>query len=299
MGLCALYSALNYIAEVVMNDWKKKPSVRTVYAMTQFTFIIALALLSIFPHQEPRFLIPLTVPIVLMNAHKLRWKCGNTKPFLVLWYIFNISTTIFFGLVHQGGVTPMVKFIGRDLQLHQSTYEANFIWSNTYMPPTFELLRMSEKSKRQKLGKSEFEFPSYFMNPKIRMNFHDFAGKDISEVRLEILTLATRSKLKRNVENFIIVPSHLYEDLVEIMDNQVNFQLVNYVFPHISMESIPNISDEITELTKQLTDGKVITDFTTSFSTCFNLVGQFGLSLYKFEIPADSTTSVHFKSNKV
>ena len=63
LGICALLSALNYIAEVIMNDWKKKPSVRTVYAMTQFTFIVALALLSVFPHQEPRFLIPLTVPI--------------------------------------------------------------------------------------------------------------------------------------------------------------------------------------------------------------------------------------------
>ena len=63
LGICALLSALNYIAEVIMNDWRNKPSVRTVYAMTQFTFIVALAILSIFPHQEPRFLIPLTVPI--------------------------------------------------------------------------------------------------------------------------------------------------------------------------------------------------------------------------------------------
>ena len=39
--------------------------------------IVSLAGLSLFPHQEPRFLIPLTVPLVLMNAHKLRWKFGE------------------------------------------------------------------------------------------------------------------------------------------------------------------------------------------------------------------------------
>ena len=35
----------------------------TVGAMSFFTFIVSLGILSIFPHQEPRFLIPLTVPI--------------------------------------------------------------------------------------------------------------------------------------------------------------------------------------------------------------------------------------------
>ena len=67
-----MISVLNFFAEMVINDWKNKPGVRTIYALTMFTFIVSLGGLSIFPHQEPRFLIPLTVPMVLMNAHKLR-----------------------------------------------------------------------------------------------------------------------------------------------------------------------------------------------------------------------------------
>ena len=101
------------------------------------------------------------------------------------------------------------------------------------------------------------------------------------------------------MENFIVLPSHLFEELEEIMDNQVNFRHIHYIFPHISMESLPNISDEITDLVTQLKDGKVITDLSSTFSTVFNLVGHFGLSLYKFESPADSVTSVHLESNKV
>ena len=106
--------------------------------------------------------------------------------------------------------------------MKQNTVEANVIWSHTYMPPTFELLRMSEKSKRIKLGREEHEFPAYFQKSSIRLNFHDLAGKDINDVRLEILALATRSKLKRNVENFIVLPSYLFEELEEILDNQVS-----------------------------------------------------------------------------
>ena len=84
---------------------------------------------------------------------------------IVIWYAFNIAATVFFGLVHQGGVSPAVKYIARDLQLKQNTVEANVIWSHTYMPPTFELLRISERSRRLKedAKKTSDMFPSYFL----------------------------------------------------------------------------------------------------------------------------------------
>ena len=98
---------------------------------------------------------------------KLRWKCGDYgKPLLVLWYIFNIAGCLFFGLMHQAGVMPAVKYIGQDLQFKPETLEANFVWSHTYMPPTFELLRMSEKSRRLKKDKDHFS--DYFLHPNIR-----------------------------------------------------------------------------------------------------------------------------------
>ena len=82
-----------------------------MYALTMFTFVTALGLLSFIPHQEPRFLIPLTLPIVLMNAHKLRAKLfgSKTKPLLFLWYLFNIGGLFFFGMTHQAGVTQLLK----------------------------------------------------------------------------------------------------------------------------------------------------------------------------------------------
>jgi len=303
LGICTLISVLNFFAEMVINDWKNKPGVRTIYALTMFTFIVSLGGLSIFPHQEPRFLIPLTVPMVLMNAHKLRWKFGNHKPLIVIWYAFNIAATVFFGLVHQGGVTPAVKYIARDLQLKQNTVEANVIWSHTYMPPTFELLRISERSRRLKedAKKTSDMFPSYFLRPGVRLNFHDMAGKDLDiHVKNEIFALTTRAKLKKNVENFIVLPIHLLEELQNsLRSDGIKFKSLAYFFPHVSLDEPPDISEELFELFLQLKDGQVLNDPFAIFDTFFNILGHFGLSVYKIESSATSTSSVNVRGKHV
>ena len=73
LAVLALLTVGSFFYEMFSNEWRAKPSVRNVYALTMFSFVTGLCALSIFPHQEPRFLIPLIVPIVLMNAHKLRF----------------------------------------------------------------------------------------------------------------------------------------------------------------------------------------------------------------------------------
>ena len=103
-----------------------------------------------------------------MNAHKLRWKCGKYRPLLWIWFIFNITCGIFFGFIHQAGVMPATKYIANDLQFSSSTQEANFIWTHTYMPPTFQMLRQSERSKLRKKNRrlTDQDFPSYYLHTK-------------------------------------------------------------------------------------------------------------------------------------
>lgn len=182
---------------------------------------------------------------------------------------------------------PAVKFIASDLQLDAKTTEANFVWSNTYMPPTYGLLRMSEKSRKSKeeSGKSPTDFPSYFLRPGIRLNFHDLAGKELlTDVKNEMLQLSTRAQLKKKVENFIVLPSHLCEELLAhqgLREKGMQMKSVAYFFPHISIEALPDLSTEMQELATQILDGRVLTN--GIFSTIFNWIGHFGLSIYKFE----------------
>lgn len=118
--------------------------------------LVPLAGLSLAPHQEPRFLLPLIVPLLLSAApaqlltHRARW---------CLWLAFNALVALFFGVLHQGGVVPMLLTLSRHasdtalplpLQLASSCAfdkaavapligAVPIVFYRTYMPPRFLL----------------------------------------------------------------------------------------------------------------------------------------------------------------
>ncbi|KAF8536122.1 Alg9-like mannosyltransferase family-domain-containing protein [Trichophaea hybrida] len=65
-------------------------------------------ILSILPHQEARFLLPV-VPLLLASATLPlgRWR----NVFITLWVLFNTVAGIFFGMYHQAGVVPAQVFL--------------------------------------------------------------------------------------------------------------------------------------------------------------------------------------------
>lgn len=95
--------------------------------------IIPLCLLSIFPHQEPRFILPLLLPIIFttskyFSSHYIK----NFKHILPIWYFFNIIGLIFFGYMHQAGVTPMISHLFQDIKHIPNTH---IIHSHIYSIP--------------------------------------------------------------------------------------------------------------------------------------------------------------------
>lgn len=95
--------------------------------------IIPLCLLSIFPHQEPRFILPLILPIVIttssyFSSHYIK----NFKHILPIWCFSNIIGLIFYGYLHQAGVTPMISHLFEDIK-HVSNI--HIIHSHTYSIP--------------------------------------------------------------------------------------------------------------------------------------------------------------------
>lgn len=93
--------------------------------------VSGLVVLSIFPHQEPRFLIPV-VPL-LCCCFDVSWLSSNgLNWFFVVWYLYNIILGVVMGTLHQGGVVPAQRFIGENLIKNNSN---TFIWWQTYSPP--------------------------------------------------------------------------------------------------------------------------------------------------------------------
>ncbi|KAL1981440.1 hypothetical protein VTN96DRAFT_2656 [Rasamsonia emersonii] len=102
-------------------------------------------ILSIFPHQEPRFLIP-CVPLLLTCIRPLR-----SRPFLAAWVVFNAALGFLMGIYHQGGVVPTQLEIPAIVSASLATKQdgqlagpalggtATVFWWKTYSPPLWLL----------------------------------------------------------------------------------------------------------------------------------------------------------------
>jgi phosphatidylinositol glycan class Z len=95
------------------------------------TAATGLAGLSVAPHQEPRFLLPLAAPLALLGGAALAALAALGPPgsaagagaarALRAWWaafaLFNLAGGLGFGFLHQGGVAPMTTALSRSLAL--------------------------------------------------------------------------------------------------------------------------------------------------------------------------------------
>ncbi|KAL3236727.1 glycosylphosphatidylinositol-alpha 1,2 mannosyltransferase [Nakaseomyces bracarensis] len=100
-------------------------------AIPNLSIISGLLFLSIMPHQELRFLIPI-LPLLLINFNFSSVKFIRASKLLSLWFLFNAVMLLVMGVVHQGGIIPVLAKINKDeSDLHVD------IWWKTYSPPTW------------------------------------------------------------------------------------------------------------------------------------------------------------------
>lgn len=86
-------------------------------------------ILSLFPHQEARFLLP-SVPLILSSINlPKRW----SKLFVGAWIVFNVIFGILMGFYHQTGVMPASMWLGTQDDIAQA------FWWKTYSPPRWLL----------------------------------------------------------------------------------------------------------------------------------------------------------------
>ncbi|KAJ5232030.1 hypothetical protein N7468_004986 [Penicillium chermesinum] len=101
--------------------------------------VSATMLLSIFPHQEPRFLIP-CVPLLLSCV-----RIHRTRMFLVSWIGFNAVMGFLMGVYHQGGIVPTQLAMRSIVETNtasqgiKSQPDASVFWWKTYSPPQWLL----------------------------------------------------------------------------------------------------------------------------------------------------------------
>mmetsp|Transcript_13538 Transcript_13538/g.26110 ORF Transcript_13538/g.26110 Transcript_13538/m.26110 type:complete len:533 (-) Transcript_13538:273-1871(-) len=95
------------------------------------SLVLGVGLLSLAPHQEPRFLMPLIVPVAFLTTELVTRHTGVR----VFWLWFNTILGIFYGFIHQGGVVPALLAIEGELFNEQSV--RCIAMYETYMMPRF------------------------------------------------------------------------------------------------------------------------------------------------------------------
>ena len=100
---------------------------------------VPVLILSFVPHQEPRFIIPVLLPMVLLfSSEVVNSKYSST--IFMSWSVWNVIGCLFFGILHQGGVVPSLlhlhKIINEKVESSSEPYCHHVVYLHTYMPPT-------------------------------------------------------------------------------------------------------------------------------------------------------------------
>ena len=100
----------------------------------------ATIILSLVPHQEPRFLIP-TIPLLLSLVSLPSPSLSPIKfrGFATAWIIFNLALGLLYGRYHQAGVVPAQMWLGENKHILDLKAGTKVFWWKTYSPPVWLL----------------------------------------------------------------------------------------------------------------------------------------------------------------
>ncbi|KAG1740454.1 glycosyltransferase family 22 protein [Suillus paluster] len=177
--------------------------------------ILSLTVLSMQPHQEPRFLVPLLLPIIVLITNTGRLACVG-KAFWVSCSIFNLVLAVLFGILHQGGVVPSLFHLHSVVADASLGTRTSIIYWKTYIPP-LHFLGVDGRDVTSDI-----------------ISFTDLAGASQDDF------VASISAGDYN-RTFIVTPVAMWSTLPPALTNCM--ELDKAIFPHLDLDHIPESMD--------------------------------------------------------
>ncbi|XP_071650491.1 GPI mannosyltransferase 4 [Temnothorax longispinosus] len=309
LGVIGLLTVAKMIHSGLKAQWLHLPRLQSIVGLMTFTFIIPVALLSVFPHQEPRFIIPVLFPLVFLYAPELSQvpsldivrryvnddgnseTCSPVEPTkhksrkLMLWYISNLLLAFFYAFAHQGGVLPLVSHITTELKAKPHLTHVHLYTSYSYSLPT-ALLQL-RNTRRIYRSSSNHKY-------KLTQDFHLY---EQGSKPLPWVFDSIARRIKDCEENFVVnrIPYRLYyalpasaiNEFTELSSNNSHlfrFHLVNTFYPHISIEKLPSLrSFGVLEHLLSFRDDGIFSSIVATAKDVYEYVEQFRLLLLKIE----------------
>lgn len=210
------------------------------------SLVIPVALLSLFPHQEARFIIPVLVPLVYLYGNHLHPNDSDgpkiktlKKIFRYSWYSINIILTIFFGFVHQGGIYPFANSLYREIKSVYGVH-THVITTHSYSIPTF-LLQLESTTqiwRDKKTGRKYRLAPTTFLSKYGSLPMDDLLVK-IDEVLTNAEMMLHKNK--KQYRFYVASPCSLEQKMRQAAAKYFYIQLVEEFsfYPHFCTEAFP------------------------------------------------------------
>ncbi|KPM11570.1 GPI mannosyltransferase-like protein [Sarcoptes scabiei] len=202
-----MYALLQFFSPSSSSNNANDDSSSFLIIVLHLTILFSLLGFSLIPHQEPRFLMPLVVAVIVVSGPRLIRivQSNHTKFFISLWFLTQLPLTIFYGFLHQSGVTQSLLYLraNHHKELYDSKQNITILFNQMYLPPQ-HLLLLSHSSN--------VIIKDYSIEP-----FLSSITSTLNE-SFEKLRRAERIKL------FIILPSYFDQLLQAVIDQlcQIN-----------------------------------------------------------------------------
>lgn len=326
LGVITIVSFCYMVYRFGNQEYQFLPRAQSFVGLMISAIVTPVIALSFINHQEARFLIPLTLPIILLHAPKLRTGFINVNPFkirywlydyfykyvlaaevsskylLKIWYILNLLLTIFFGFVHQGGVYHLADHFSMAMVTKSSEANLHLITSHIYDVPNY-LLYLPSTSRlyvNPETGHKYRKSKQFFL--------YEYGSMDLKKVYTKMKLLLDVNEMKKvnsskyKYKIYFAIPTSRIEEWNHVFYNASSSSLIKQTkvkifYPHLSTEALPDLyshhphefdeSGEPNDLKNDENDESLYT-IDGALKQFSSIVHQFGLILYKIEVKLTS-----------
>ncbi|KAK3925905.1 GPI mannosyltransferase 4 [Frankliniella fusca] len=270
LGFTGILAVSNFLFRASQARWKELPRAQSLMMLMTTSLIIPVILLSLVPHQEARFLIPITLPLVFLHAEEIQdfdqrpsilygtresiqdkkkselnypsstAKQKTKRSLINLWLVINCLLGIFFGFVHQGGVYPLTAHLKEIMRKQTKPQVMHLVTSYMYPIPQSLLVQRNTKHKYFD-SKTKTK---YLVTRKFYA--HELGSQSLPEIINaieDIIEGAEKNKTKESPEycTYLAIPSSVVDNKVEFQFqgriSNLTFQRIKLFYPHMSTEA--------------------------------------------------------------
>ncbi|XP_055905436.1 GPI mannosyltransferase 4 [Eupeodes corollae] len=267
LGVIALVAFGQQMLRFFKAEYQGLPRAQSIVGLMSAAIFAPVFFMSLINHQEARFLIPFTFPIVLLHSPKLVTGFCTSYPFkeehpflrfvyekflcsrasarylLKTWYTLNIALVIFFGFIHQSGVFPLAQHFETSMQTKAPNENLHLITSHVYsFPlsfvniPSSGLVRVNRHTGQKYRHRKDFYL-------------YEYGSTDLSKLILKLKIILNHCETKQQTQKlkyrlYLAIPASLTDQLHEVAYKSnmtsIDYELIKVFYPHLSTEALPN-----------------------------------------------------------